>query len=109
MKAKLNLELAKEILKAAEEKLNKLYKDKDSGKLTNTEFCIRSAECAGLFHGLSLEANCLIQDSLGLPQSESKDSVFNQIAKMIEKDPKDSNPEDPMSLESLLKNRRGTN
>lgn len=84
MKAKINLQMAQELLKRAELKLNQLYEDKDSGKLSQLEFSIRAAECSGIFNGLAAEATCLVQDCLGLPQSESKNSMMNELSKLMQ-------------------------
>jgi len=84
MKTKVNLQMAYELLKRAELKLNQLYEDKDSGKINQMEFAIRAAECSGIFNGLASEASCLVQDCLSLPQAEGKDSMMSQLSKLIQ-------------------------
>lgn len=90
MKAKVNLQMAQELLKRAELKLNQLYEDKDSGKISPLEFAIRAAECSGIFNGLASEASCLVQDCLSLPQSESKDAIMNEFTKLMQSAKKDT-------------------
>lgn len=106
MKAKVNLQMAKELLHRAELKLNQLYEDKDSGKISPIEFSIRAAECSGIFNGLAAEASCLIQDCLGLPQAESKDSLMTQISKFMKQTPEEDDANKlPMDSDPLRRRK----
>ena len=102
MKSKVNLAMAKQLIKVAEEKLNKLYEDKDAGKLTDMEFAIKASECSGLFNGLAAEASALVQDCLNLPQAENSTNFIDQLAKYMGKTA-DKEEKDPLDIQNILR------
>lgn len=102
MKARINLQMAQTLLKAAENKLNQLYEDKDKGLLTDLEFTIKASECSGIFVALANESNALVQDCLQLVNVENNQMSFESILNVLKQHTQDS-----VSLENLLRNRKG--
>lgn len=111
MKNRINLLAAKEIFKTVEDKLNKMYEDKASGKLQNKDFIIAASECAGLFQFLTLEMSYLSQDCMNLLTNQNKNemqSLMNEITKAFEK--KDVSEKDPLNIKDILgRGKNGSN